>query len=79
MMFGSVIGGFLNERYYIHTDLIMSISLALMAIGCYVIPWSVSVPMAACAFGINGFSEGIVNIGKCIVYFYRCWKTFFNI
>ena len=64
MMFGSVIGGFLNERYYAHTDLIMAINLGVMAAGCYIIPWSVSVPMAACAFGINGFSEGVINTGK---------------
>ena len=63
MMIGSVVGGFLNEKFYKHVNLIMSVNLGIMALGCYLLPWSTSVPMAAVAFGINGFSEGILNTG----------------
>ena len=64
LMIGSVVGGFLNEKLYRHVDLIMSVSLAIMAFGCYMVPWSTSVPMAATAFAINGFAEGIINTGS---------------
>ena len=60
-MIGAIAGGFLNEKFYQKVDLIMSINLAIMAGGCFVLPWSTSVPMAAGAFAINGFSEGIIN------------------
>ena len=63
MMIGSIVGGFLNEKFYKHVNLIMSVNLGIMALGCYLLPWSTSVPMAAVAFGINGFSEGILNTG----------------
>ena len=64
-MIGSVVGGFMNEKLYRHVDLIMSVNLAVMAAGSYMLPWSTSVPMAATAFAINGFSEGVINTGAC--------------
>ena len=66
MMIGSLVGGFVHEKYYRHTDLVLSIALAVMATGCYIVPWSTSVPMAAFAFFLNGIGDGLVNTGKTL-------------
>jgi hypothetical protein len=52
-MTGSIIGGFIQEAFYIHTDLINALSLMLMSCAAYLIPWSTSVVMAAGAFFLN--------------------------
>lgn len=62
-MIGSVVGGFLHEIWYKQTDLLNGLSLILMAFACTATPFSVSVPMAAAAFFMNGFGEGILNTG----------------
>ena len=63
-MIGSLLGGFLQEFFYPHSDLINALSLVLMAAAAALTPWSTSILMAAFAFFLNGFGEGVINTGN---------------
>lgn len=62
-MFGCVIGGFIHQIFVKHTDLINTFTLLIMALAAFIIPWSISVPMAGFAFILEGLSEGLINTG----------------
>ena len=63
MLFGAVIGGFINERFYKYVDLFMAMCLVLMAVVAVVIPFSTALELTAAMFALNGFAEGIINTG----------------
>ena len=61
---GSILGGFLNEIFYKHVDLLMSLSLYLMSVACFFLPWVDTLWFVFCMLFLNGFGEGIINTGR---------------
>ena len=61
---GAIVGGFLNEIFYSHVDLLMSLGLFTMAIPCACVPQVDELWFVALMLFFIGFGEGIINTGQ---------------
>jgi len=64
---GAIAGGFLNEIFHRHADLLMSLGLFTMAIACACVPQVDELWFVALMLFFIGFGEGIINTGQYIV------------
>ena len=63
-MSGAIIGGFVHERYYKHSELILACALWLGAISTLIIPFGAHLAVVATMFGFSGIAEGLIDYSK---------------
>ena len=63
-MVGAIMGGFMHERYYQHSELILACALWLGAISTLIIPLGTHLALVATMFGLSGIGEGLINSGS---------------
>lgn len=64
---GAVIGGFLHEKFYRKSELIIALSLILASFATVMIPFSPYLGLVAAMFALSGIAEGIINSGRVIL------------
>lgn len=63
-MVGAIMGGFINERFYRHSELILACSLWTIALATLAIPFMANVVVVAIMLLINGLGIGVLLSGK---------------
>ena len=63
---GAVIGGFLHEKFYRKSELIIALSLWLASFATLMVPFSKYLAVAATMFTLSGIAEGIINSGMLL-------------
>ena len=67
-MTGAIIGGFLHEKFYRHSELILACAIWLGAVSTLGMPFANHLELLAALFGLSGIAEGLINSGKCATF-----------
>jgi FHS family Na+ dependent glucose MFS transporter 1 len=68
---GAVIGGFLHEKFYTHSELILACGLWIGSVATVVVPFADQLALLATMFALSGVADGIINSGMARVYEYK--------
>ena len=62
---GAVIGGFLHEKFYRHSELVLACGLWLASVATVAVPFVGQLALLATMFALSGVADGIINSGRC--------------